>query len=427
MNKFWLPLGLAVLFGMSFSIQAQTANALSAAHSINALPNDAVGLITRERAIDLALQNNPEIASATWEVKASEGALRQAGVIPNPELSASLEDTRYSETRTTTVQISQPLELGGKRAARIAAAERARDLAITELQAKRAEIYADVASTFYGVVSAQERLRLAKESVEVAKRATIAASKRVEAGKISPVEETRAQVAESRVRVELAQAESELVSARHRLAALWGAPQARFERATGAMNDLPAIPEWETLSTRLAQSPTLARAQIELARRRALVRLERSRRIPNVTVSVGVTREEELGRNQAVVDVSVPLPLFDRNQGNVQEAASRAYKAQDELAATSIQLENALSQAYARLQSTRQEAELFQKEILPGAQSAYDAAVKGFEFGKFSFLDVLDAQRTLFQATSQYLQTLGEAHKATADIERIVGFVDPSK
>ena len=78
-------------------------------------------------------------------------------------------------------------------------------------------------------------------------------------------------------------------------------------------------------------------------------------------------------------------------------------------------------QARERLNAARQDAELLQRDILPGAQSAYDAATKGFEFGKFNFLDVLDAQRTLLQAKSQYLRALSEAHRAAAEIERILG------
>jgi cobalt-zinc-cadmium efflux system outer membrane protein len=74
----------------------------------------------------------------------------------------------------------------------------------------------------------------------------------------------------------------------------------------------------------------------------------------------------------------------------------------------------------------RQEASALQKEILPGAQSAYDAAATGFEFGKFSFLDVLDAQRTLLQAKSQYLGALSEAHRAAAEIDRILGASMPA-
>ena len=116
--------------------------------------------------------------------------------------------------------------------------------------------------------------------------------------------------------------------------------------------------------------------------------------------------------------------MFDRNQGNILEALRRTDKARDELAATEIRLDSELAQAYERLSTTRTEAETLQREILPGAQSAYDAATTGFEFGKFNFLDVLDAQRTLLQARSQYLRTLSEAHSAAAEIDRIIGAPD---
>lgn len=422
MVQLLLPLGLAALLTMPMATHAQLPNDVlrSYPHTVGASAANATGIVTRAMAIDLAMQANPEIAIAAREVQATEGVIRQAGIIPNPELAASVEDTRR-ETRTTTVQINQPLELGGKRSARITAAERGRDVALAELRAKQAEIRASVMVAFYEVVSAQERLGLAQASAELARRATTAASKRVAAGKVSPVEETRARVAESGVRIELAQAQSELANARNRLAATWGANQPRFDRVDGGVNDLPAVPEWDALAARVADSPGLMRARAEVDRRQALTRLERARQIPDITVSVGATRDEQIGRNQAIVGVSIPLPLFDRNQGNLQEAISRTYKAQDELAAAVVRLQSELAQSYERLRAARRQAELYQTEILPGAQSAYDAATKGFEFGKFSFLDVLDAQRTLFQSRSQYLRALSQAHQTAAELDRLLG------
>lgn len=423
MHPLLLPLGVAAFLSLPLASLAQSPNNVAPLHVNAEQPVDTTGVVTRAMAIDLALRSNSEIAMAVHEVEASEGALRQAGVIPNPVLSTQVEDTRYRDTRTTTVQINQPLELGGKRSARIAAADRAHDLAIAEWEAKRADIRATVTAAFYDVLSAQERLRLAQASAELAKRATTAASKRVMAGKVSPLEETRARVAQSGVQIELAQAQSELATARSRLAATWGARQARFERVDGSVNDVPVVPDWDVLAARLEQSPNLARARIEVDRRRALTRVERSRQIPDITVSVGAMRDEQLGRNQAIVGVSIPLPLFDRNQGNLQEAISRSYKAEDELVVTEVRLKSDVAQLYESLRTARQQAELYQKEILPGAQSAYDAATTGFEFGKFGFLDVLDAQRTLFQATAQYLRALSEAHRTAAEIDRLVGGV----
>lgn len=422
MVQLLLPLGIAALFTMPVAAHAQLPDELARpySHTVGVSPANPAGIITRAMAIEMAMQANLGLAAARWEIEASEGALRQAGVLPNPVLATSVEDTRQ-ETRTIAVQITQPLELGGKRSARIAAAERSKEVALAELQIKRAEVRAAVMAAFYEVMSAQERLDLTKAAAELANRATAAASKRVAAGKVSPVEGTRARVAESNVRIELAQAQSELATARHRLAAIWGARQAQFDRVDGGAGDLPFVPEWNALAARLAYSPNLVRARAEVERRQALARVERSQQVPDITVSIGAQRNEELGRNQALLGVSIPLPFFDRNQGNMQEAISRSYQAQDELAAAEVRLQSDLAQSYERLRTARQQAELFQAEIVPGAQSAYEAAVKGFEFGKFSFLDVLDAQRTLFQSRLQQLRALSEAHQAAAALDRLLG------
>lgn len=152
-----------------------------------------------------------------------------------------------------------------------------------------------------------------------------------------------------------------------------------------------------------------------------MAEVERSRRIPDVTLSFGAKRDQEMGRNQAIVGLSIPLPVFDRNQGNVLESLRRTDKARDELLATEVNLNMELGQAHGRMSTSRLEAELVKTEILPGAQRNYEATTKGFELGKFSFLEVLDAQRTFFQAKSQYLRSLAETYRAATDIDRLLG------
>src|SRR3989338_711597 len=264
-------------------------------------------------------------------------------------------------------------------------------------------------------------MQISQASVDLAQRGTDAAKRRVMAGKISPVEETKARVAEANVRIELTLANSDLASARKRLASTWGNPSPRFERVIGDVESLPALPAFSDLQARLTNSPGLQRARTEVDRRQALAEVERSRGVPDITVSLGARRNEDLGLDQAILGFSIPIPVFDRNQGNLQEALSRTDKARDQLLSAEVQFSNELAITYERLHAVRQEIELLQRDILPGAQSAYDASTKGFELGKFGFLDVLDAQRTLFQAKSQYLRALAEAHRSTAEVERILG------
>ena len=427
MRRHLLPLGLAALFfNPSFAQTIDTGRGDAYETGNNHAPRatEPAAPLTLKAALELALGANPELSAAGRELDALEATIIQAQVRPNPEISTLMEDTRQA-TRNTTLQLNQPIELGGKRGARIEAAKRSRDAASADMDAKRAEIRAAVMAAFFDVLVAQERLRLAQGSVELAQRATGAASRRVTAGKVSPVEETKARVAEAGVRVELTLAGSELATARKRLAGAWGNAMPRFERAEGDLEALPPLPALADLNSRLAASPNLLRARIEVDRRLALAEIERSRRIPDLTVSLGARRNEELGLNQAILGVSIPIPVFDRNQGNLLEALHRTDKARDELSAAGIRLSNELALAHERLNTARWETEAMRRDILPGAQSAYDAATKGFELGKFSFLEVLDAQRTSFQAKSQYLRALAEAHRSAAEIERILGEASP--
>lgn len=414
-----IPLGSAL--ALNFSVlpawgQSPAAPAVQAAGNTATQATEA---LTLQAAIAMAMASNAELSAARRELEAAEGPVLQGGARPNPELSFLLEDTQRA-TRTTTLQINQPIELGGKRAARVSAAERGRDIAAAELAAKRADLRATVASAFYDVLLAQEHVKLAGDSTELARRAADAAGKRVQAGKVSPVEETKARVAEATARLEAAQAASEFRLSRQRLAATWGGASPRFGRVESD-SALASVPTFDAVSARLAASPSLRRAQIEVQRRSALSDLERAKRTPDLTVSLGVKRDEQLGRNQAVIGLSIPLPLFDRNQGNLLEALRREDKSRDELAAADIQLRSAVTQAWGRLDTAGTEAQTIREQVMPGAKSAYDAATQGFELGKFSFLDVLDAQRTLFQAQAQYLRARGEAHRAAADIDRLLG------
>ena len=401
MRRLLLPFGLAAALFSPVPLLAQTT-------------------LTLEQALEQATSRSPTLAAATRELEATEGAIRQAGAWRNPELSATVEDTRR-ETRTTTTTLGFPLELGGKRAARVTAAERARDVAQAELGHARAELRSRVVAAYFAVAVAQERTRLAAISAETAARAADAVGKRVAAGKVSPVEETRARVDQANAQLESAEATAELRTARFTLATHWGDSEPKFDAVAADLAAAPQRPALAELMARLDASAALAASRIEVERRRALVEVERTKAYPDVTLSVGAKRDNELGRTQAVVGVSVPLPLFDRNQGAVLEASRRADKASDELQAARLRLAAELQEAANRLAVTATSLHALQGTVLPAAQQAYDAAGKGFEAGKFGFLEVLDAQRSLLQARTRYLNTLAAAYQAAAAIDRIVG------
>ncbi|MGH8487408.1 MAG: TolC family protein, partial [Gammaproteobacteria bacterium] len=148
---------------------------------------------------------------------------------------------------------------------------------------------------------------------------------------------------------------------------------------------------------------------------------EETRAIPDLTASFGVRRFTEPGDDALVVGIELPLPVFNRNQGTILEAQRRLTKAEEERRAAEVRVATALSNAYQTLAGAHAEIGALKAQVLPGAQSAFEAASKGYRLGKFGLLDVLDAQRTLFGAKAQYLRALASYHQAVAEVERLIG------
>jgi cobalt-zinc-cadmium efflux system outer membrane protein len=278
-----------------------------------------------------------------------------------------------------------------------------------------------VTQAFVEVLSAQERLALNAELVRLAEQVFSTVAERVKAGKVSPVEETKASVELSTSRMALVRAQRDLEAARKRLVAAWGGSTPAFASAQGTLDAIAAIPPAEQLTERLMQNPEVARWAIEMAQRRAAVELAKARRIPDPTVGGGFRHAQETGDNALVMSVSMPLPVFDHNQGGFLEARYQLAKAEEERRAAEIQGRASLAEAYAALSSAFGEATTLKNEVLPGAQRAFDAASEGYWQGKFGFLDVLDAQRTLFEARGRYLEALVAYHQAVAEVERLIG------
>lgn len=376
--------------------------------------------LTLDAAIALALRLNPTLRAAGQEVAAHEGLLTQAGARPNPELEMLREGER-GDSRTTTALLNIPVELGGKRAARIDAARQEGRLATLAFEAEQARVRFDVTAAFYDVVAALARARMAQALVVLAGRALDAAGKRVDAGTLSPVEQTRARVAQGSARIDALHAARALDVARIALAAQWAGDARGLVVAEPDAVTLPTAQPLERLLARLDASPAMRHAGANLRHRQALVRLEQARRTPDVTVIVGTQREGPDARNRAVLGLSVPLPLFNRNDGAVLDALRRADKAGDEQDAQAARLRAELAHAHARLTTALAECALIAADILPGAEDAHRAATRGFELGKFGLIDVLDAQRVLAQSTHQYLNAVAESHRAQADIARLLG------
>lgn len=392
------------------------------------LPKEPEGDLTLRQAVALTLLQSPELAAFGWEVRAREARILQAGVLPNPSASALVENLGTNRDEITggiqtTLQLSQLIELGGKRSSRIRVAGFERDVAGWEYEIRRIDILSRVSMRFIDVLSAQQRVVLLEETVRLGGQSRDAVAERVRGGKASQVEETRAGVAVASARIVLERAKRDLEASRRALSASWGNRYPRFERASGDLDALPPIPTFDRLAALLIRNPELALWASEVAMRRAAVELAESNAVPDLTVAAGYRRYSVPGDdvNALLVGVSIPLPVFDRNQGGIRAARSLVARSEEERRAAELRLAIVLAESYRALSNAHSEYAALRETVLPGAKSAFDLTSEGYRLGRFGILDVLDSQRTLSEVRAQSLRAATEFHKAVVDVERLIG------
>ena len=384
---------------------------------------DLTGQVTLAQALALTLKQNPDLAAFSWDLRSAEARVLQARLRPNPELGMQSEDISGSRPgfshSQTTLQLSQLLELGGKRTARVREATFGRELAKLDYESKRLDILKKTAQAFVEVLSAQERVRLGQENLELTSGLIPDIRKRIEAGKASAVEQTRSEVAVASARIELDQAKRSLITARQHLAAQWGSAQPKFAQVVGDLEHVTYLPSLANLSLSLAQNPEIARWEPETDKRQATLRLQQAQAVPNITLSAAPRYIGETREWTSVIGFSLPLPLWNRNQGAILEAKHQLAKADDEKRSAVTRLSSELNDAYQTVARTSNEIHVLKESALPGAEKAVEAIRQGYEAGRFSYLDVNEARRTLTTARLQYLQALSDYHKAVAEIEAL--------
>ena len=385
------------------------------------------GVITLRQALALALMHNPELKAFSWDVRVSEARQLQAGLWPNPELEVEVEEVGGPGQRSgfdaaeTTIQLSQLIELGDKRSKRRKLASLEKELAGLDYEAKRLDVFTEVTRAFIEVLAAQHRLGLTEELLQLSEELVDTVTKRVEAGKDSPLEKTKAAVTYSNVKIQHRQAVQNLEFARKQLASIWAGKKTNFESVAGQLDSLSPLPSIDELTGLMEQNPDIARWPLEIDKGKAALELEKAKAISDITLSGGLQRFNETDDNTIVFGISIPLPISDRNQAGKMAAAYNLARAREKQRAAQTRIQMELAKAYQALSNSYTEATELDKNVLQGAESVFEASKTGYSQGKLDYLHVLDAQRTLFEAKAQYIDALASFHTAKTDVERLIG------
>lgn len=378
-------------------------------------------------AILAALRGNPDLKGFAFSLRAQEARTDAAGLKPQPEVSAELENVfgsgsaSWLSSAELTFAISQVVELGNKRNLRVDVARSGSSTIEIERKAAQLDVLAEVSRRFIQVVANQQQLDLAREGADLAKQIVDAVKQRVDAARSPEAELRRANVELIRATIEQRHVERQLEISRAKLAAMWGQPEAVFGPAQADLLSLPALQDFEKLLSRLEKNPDLARFASEARVRDAELRLAQSRRTPDIQLSLGVRRLQD-SRDQALV-AGFSMPLYSKETAAPAIAEARALRDRVDADgdAHRIKLRTQLYELHQELRHAVDEARALQNELIPELDKALEETRYAYERGRYSYLDLIDGQRAFLEVKRALLDNATNAQILQTEIERLTG------
>jgi len=395
--------------------------------SVNTEIIEPSGILTLRHALALALMHNPRLKAYSWKVRETEAMQLEASLRPNPELQVEVEniggpgEKKEFDSGLFTLQMRRLIELGGKRSKRESLSSLDNIIAGWDYETERLDLLTEVTKSFVDVLTAQQKVDFTEEPLMLSQELLNVVEKRVNTGKDSPLEKTKAAVAHSTIKIEHQRAIWELEVSRKRLSSAWCIDEPLFTSATGHLNIFYPVPPMDDLAGLIEENPEIIRWSLEIDKQRAALDLEKAGAFPDLTLSGGLQRFNDTSENLFVLGISIPLQLSNRNQAGKLLAAYKLARARQEHRAEETRMRMELESVYNDLSSAYMEAAELRDHVLHGAQSVFDASMLSYKEGKLDYLNVLDAQRTLFDVKKQYIEVLAEYHKAKADVEQIIG------
>lgn len=380
-------------------------------------------IFTLDQAVAVAGGSAPSADAAQAGIEAAQAARTVAGLRPNPSVQTQVENFAgsgpykgFGQTETT-VNFNIPIELGGKRSARIAVANAQTQRALLIAAITQADIRLQVAQLYVEAIAAERRAMTARDQSRIAQDALNAAKVRVQAGRASPIEEQRADVARLNAQAGVERTQRLADAARINLARRVGQP------VTGpldvmALDRLPAAVYGPAAATS-AGTLALAAADADLAVADAGVRFAKSQRVPDVALGPGIRRLNATNDTAAVFTLSIPIPLFNSGRAAVAQAGAERSRAEAQRRVTALDVEQAITDAEAEADNAAITARTASGPALAAAQEAARIARIGYREGKFGQLDLLDAERTLADTRVAAIDALAAYQNAKARLERL--------
>lgn len=382
--------------------------------------------LTLEQALDLAERLQPELAEAKALVQAAEGRAQQAGAYPNPTAIARVESAKISGNTSGEPEylagISQSIPLGNRLSKARDAEQLERDRRRQELEVRRRDLRKRVHSAFATALYQAQAFQMQEHIAGSLEKFVATTKARVGAGDALKEDLDRAEMELLRAQVEVRRSDAMRRHAMVDLKAAIGDPTLSVETLTGTLDTAFEFPTLEALVSNLSNSPEALLAGAELRAREAQVDVAKAERIPDVRVEALYRRLQATQENSFDVGVSIPIPLFDRNQGRLRAARAELAAAEARLRMTQNALTIRLQEAHAQLTTALANSRALKTEILPRANSVLEANEARFEAGDISLAELLPVRRDWAAVQMTYLESIRDVMQAWSELRMFSRF-----
>ena len=381
------------------------------------------GPVSVDELVQLAVGRNPRLGKATFAIDAAQGKYVQAGLYPNPVLAITgdeLGDRQGPGGIWAAPQFTQEIVTGRKLSLSQAVAAKEVDQATLTLLRERYSVVGSVRAAFYDLYALERRLAVLDELVKLAGEAVKTGQTLLDNKQIARLDLVQLEVELARFRSQAEAARRELPGARKRLAAVVGDPRLPVGTATGPFEEVPPYDPERTLDTVLATHPEVRSARVGVERAQAAVRRAEVEPIPNLTLTSGYVRQNQNRSDDWLIGVSAPIPVWNRNQGNIRTARAELGVAVQEVGRIENDLAERVATALRGYSAAVELAEQYRTDILPKAEETYKLSLEAFKGGQFEYLRVIQAQRAVAEARLEYNRALGDAWRAAAELSGLL-------
>jgi len=374
--------------------------------------------LTLEKALILTMKSNPGLKAQELEIESKQASVKQASLLPNPEVEVELENFGMAEGALV---FSQLIELGGKRSRRVGVAKTEKEIAKLQFEVNRLEILSETAEKYIKLWEAQEKKKYWLESVNIADSVLSIINHRVNEGASPAVEKIRAEVELANTKLKVRNAQRQLKSAKITLAAMWGEEQLSFDEVESEFSTEIKDLDTNLVFEKMETCPIMLLQDALLKKQDAEVKLAKAEKFTDMEIAAGMKREGETGDNMAVLGLSIGLPIFNRNQGGIRVAELGRDISTFEKKSIRNELHAVLQELASNYSTHKSEAETIKSNTLPSTEKAFEEVQKLYQHGKTSFLDLLDIQRSLLEIRAAYFESLAQLKISRIQMEAKLG------